>query len=251
MLQNLPYRAKSAYAAAARGVGRGLVAVHLMSPEAPARTHRLRHWAHTLVVVYDSAALSELDVPWWTYDAMDVVEGWLKARADALDRQLRVFEYGSGASTLWLARRVGEVHSVEHHEGFADTMRPLFEKRDNIDFLVRPAVQSTAPKVPSHKPSHRGMDFAEYVATIEEVGGDFDLIVIDGRAREACLAAAIPHLAAGGLIVYDNTHRKRYKRAIASSGLAESVYTGLTPTLPYPDRTSLLRTAGTPSPDTA
>jgi len=251
MFQNLPYRAKSAYAAAAHGVGRGLVAMHLMSPEAPARTHRLRHWGHTLVVVYDSAALSELDVPWWTYDAMDAVEAWLKARAEAVDRPVRVFEYGSGASTLWLARRVGEIHSVEHHEGFAKSMRPLFDQHDNIDFLVRPAVLSTAPQVPSHKPSHRGMNFADYVATIDEVGGDFDLIVIDGRAREACLTAAIPHLADGGRIVFDNTHRKRYKRAIASSGLLESVYTGLTPTLPYPDRTSLLRRARTPSPDPA
>jgi hypothetical protein len=251
MLQNLPYRAKSAYAAAARGVGKGLVAIRVMSPEVPARTHRMRHWGHTLVVVYDSAALAGLDVPWWTYDAMDVVEGWLKARAEAVDRPVRVFEYGSGASTLWLARRVGQIHSVEHHEGFAKSMRPLFEKQANIDFLLRPAVPSTSPKVPSHKPSHRGMDFSDYVATIDEVGGEFDLIVIDGRAREACLTAAIPHLADGGLIVYDNTHRRRYKRAIASSGLVESVYTGLTPTLPYPDRTSLLRKAGTPSPDTA
>jgi len=251
MLQNLPYRAKSAYAAAAHGVGKGLVAIHLMSPQVPARTHRLRHWGHSLVVVFDSAALSELDVPWWTYDAIDVVEGWLRARAEALDRPLRVFEYGSGASTLWLAKRVGEVHSVEHHQGFADTMRPLFEEHENIDFLVRHAVPSTSPKVPSHKPSHKDMDFAEYVATIDEVGGEFDLIVIDGRAREACLTAAMPHLADGGLIVYDNTHRKRYKRAVAASGLEECVYTGLTPTLPYPDRTSLLRKAGTPSPDTA
>src|SRR6478609_8379982 len=169
MLQNLPYRAKSAYAFVAHMVGQGLVAVHLMSPEVPSRTHRMRHWGHSLVVVHDSAALASLDVPWWTYDAIDVVDGWLKARAVEVDRPLRVFEYGSGASTLWLARRVGEIHSVEHHEGFADSMRPLFGEHENIDFLVRPAVPSTSPKVPSHKPSHKDLDFADYVGAIEEV----------------------------------------------------------------------------------
>jgi hypothetical protein len=250
VLQNLPYRAKRGYASAARGVGKALVAAHVMSPEVPQRTNRLRHWGHSLVVVYDSAALSNLDVPWWTYDAIDMVEGWLRARADHVNRPVRVFEYGSGASTVWLARRVGAVHSVEHHEGFADMMRPLFDQHQNIDFLVRPATPSAAPKVSSRKPSYRGMDFADYVAAIGQVGGEFDLIVIDGRAREACLSVAIPHLADEGLIVYDNTHRKRYKEAIAKSGLIESVYTGVTPTLPYPDRTSLLRKQGTPCPDT-
>ena len=69
----------------------------------------------------------------------------------------------------------------------------------------------------------------------------FDLIVVDGRAREAAMRAAIPHLAPDGLIVFDNSHRKRYQEAIAESGLSEQVFRGLTPSLPYPDRTSLLR----------
>ncbi len=95
--------------------------------------------------------------------------------------------------------------------------------------------------MPSHKPGHAGQDFSAYVGAIDEVGGEFDLIVIDGRAREACLVAALPHVAAGGLIVFDNTHRKRYQEAIETSGVPEQVLRGLTPTLPYPDRTSLLR----------
>ncbi len=251
MLQNLPYRAKSAYAAAAHGVGKGLVAMHLMSPEAPSRTHRLRHWGHSLVVVYDSAALSSLDVPWWTYDAIDVVEGWLKARAEASTGRCACSSTaraparcgspaGSVRSIRWSTTRVSPTPC-----GRCSTSTTT-----STSWCGRPCT-STSPKVPSHKPSHTGHGLRRLRRTIDEVGGEFDLIVIDGRAREACLTAAIPHLADGGLIVYDNTHRKRYKRAIAASGLVESVYTGLTPTLPYPDRTSLLRRAGTPSPDTA
>jgi hypothetical protein len=233
---DLIYRAKTAYAGGARQAGKALAKVGVLGTEAPDRDHRIRHWAYSLTKVHDSLAIAELDVPWWTYRSIDVVEAWLDARP----HPIRVFEYGSGASTLWLSRRVDEVHSVEHHAGFAEHIRPTLEKHPNIDFHVVEPVKSSAPEVPSAKEGHAGLDFADYVATIDKVGGSFDLIVIDGRAREACLTAAIPRLAQGGIIVYDNSRRARYQRAIAASGLTERRLRGLTPTLPYPDQTSVL-----------
>lgn len=232
----LMYRAKSAYAAGARRTGQALTKVGVIGDEAPDRDRRLRHWAYSLTRVHDSLAIAELDVPWWTYRAIDIVDVWLASRR----RPIRVFEYGSGASTLWLARRADEVHSVEHHVGFAEHIRPTLEQHANIDFHVVEPVKSAHPEVPSAKEGHRGLDFAEYVASIDKVSGSFDLIVIDGRAREACLTAAIPRLAVDGIIVYDNSRRARYERAIAASGLTERRLSGLTPTLPYPDRTSIL-----------
>ena len=153
-----------------------------------------------------------------------------------------------GASTLWLARRVDEVHTVEHHAGFAERMRPEFAAHPHVTLHQVEARWSTRPGVPSGKAGHEGLDFADYVAAIDRVGGRFDLIVIDGRAREACLMAAIPHLAADGLIVYDNSGRRRYRSAIEESGLVERRFAGLTPTLPYPEQTSLLAHAGRPAP---
>ncbi len=233
---DLFYRAKVAYATAARKAGRALRRVGVLSAQAPGRDHRLRHWIHSLTRVHDSLAMAELDVPWWTYRAIDVVEAWLAAHP----RPIRVFEYGSGSSTLWLARRVDELHSVEHHAGFAEVIRPALEQYANIDFHVVEPMKSARPAVPSAKEGHAGLDFADYVATIDKVGGSFDLIVIDGRAREACLVAAIPRLAAGGIIVYDNSRRARYRRAIAAADVTERRLRGLTPTLPYPDQTSVL-----------
>jgi hypothetical protein len=229
-------RAKAAYAAGARHTGNALARVGVIGSQPPARDHRLRHWAYSLTRVHDSLAIAELDVPWWTYRAIDVVEAWLESHA----RPIRVFEYGSGASTLWLAKRADEVHSVEHHRGFGEYMTPTLAKFGNIDFRIVEPVASAAPAVPSAKEGHAGLDFADYVATIDKVGGEFSLIVIDGRAREACLVAALPHLAADGIVVFDNTRRRRYRGAIAQAGLAERRLPGLTPTLPYPDQTSLL-----------
>lgn len=229
-------KAKNAYATSARQAGKALSRVGIIRDEPPPRDKRIRHWAYSLTRAYDSLAIAELDVPWWTYKAIEVVDGWLRDRR----RPIRVFEYGSGASTLWLARRTDEVHTVEHHRGFGEHMAPALREHANVDLLIVEATKSPAPRVPSAKEGHRGLDFADYVATVEKVGGKFDLVVIDGRARAACLAAALPHLQPDGLIVFDNTRRRRYREAIAAADLTEQALRGLAPTLPYPDQTSLL-----------
>src|SRR5262245_48494149 len=46
-------------------------------------------------------------IPWYTYAAIHFLE-------PRLQRQLRVFEYGCGNSTLWYSKRVSQVIAVEH-----------------------------------------------------------------------------------------------------------------------------------------
>jgi hypothetical protein len=227
--------AKNTYAGAASKAGQALGRLGLLSTP-PHRDRRLQHWAYSLTRVHDSVAMAELDVPWWTYRAIDIVDAWLAARP----HPVRVFEYGSGASTLWLGRRADEVYSVEHHRGFGEHMAPLFTELPSIRFHIVEPVESTHPSVPSAKEGHGNLDFADYVAAIDQVDGAFDLVVIDGRAREACLARAVPRIKPDGIILFDNSHRARYREAIAASGLVERRLRGLTPTLPYPEQTSLL-----------
>lgn len=229
-------RAKQRYAGAAQGSGRFLDRIGALPKSPPPHAHRVRHWAYSLTQVHDSVGLAALDVPWWTYRAIDVVEAWLLARP----RPARVFEYGSGASTLWLARRVAEVHSVEHDAGFAALVADLVAGWPGAHVDVITPEASAHPVVSSAKEGFAGLDFAAYVAAIDRVEGEFDVIVIDGRARESCLARAMPRLSADGIIVFDNSRRRRYRMAIAAAGLSEQVLRGLTPTLPYPDQTSIL-----------
>ena len=237
MTPSIRSTATSLYVRTAQGLGRLLVRLRCLPASAPARERRVRHWLYSLVFPFDAVGLLGLDVPWWTYDAIDAVDSWLTNR----DGATRVFEYGSGASTVWLAARADEVHSVENDPGFAALMTPHLARADNVTQHVVPAVASEAPVIGSAKAGYGGLDFADYVATIDAVGGEFELIVIDGRAREACLQAALAHLAPDGVIVFDNTRRRRYRDAIARTDLVEQRLTGLTPTLPYPDTTSLLR----------
>jgi len=230
--------AKQAYAGSLKALGRGLARTGLAREEAPPFDQRWRHWGHSLTKVYDSLAVARLDVPWWTYAAITEVGAWLDTR----EHPIRVFEYGSGASTIWLSRRADEVHSVEHHRGFGEMMQteltdPAYAK---VSLRIVDPVPSEHPVVGSAKEGHQGLDFAAYVDAIDDVAGAFDLVVIDGRAREACLAKAIDRIAPDGVIVFDNSRRRRYREAIAASGLHERIFWGLTPTLPYPEQTSVL-----------
>lgn len=229
-------RSKRAYASTAQGAGKALTRVGVLSATPPDLSHTRRHWAYSLTRVHNSLAIAELDVPWWTYKAIDAVGLWLSTQSTPL----RAFEYGSGASTIWLARRFDEVHSVEHHRGFGEMMSNEVEKLRQVELRIVEAVATPLPTIGSRKEGHAGLDFTDYVRSIEAIDGKFNLIVIDGRAREACLEAAKDRLAPGGIIVYDNSMRRRYRRAIAASGLVEHRYRGLTPTLPYPDQTSIL-----------
>ena len=49
--------------------------------------------------------------------------------------------------------------------------------------------------------------------------GEFDLVVVDGRARVACLQHAAKRLAPGGIVLFDDTQRPRYRAGLEGSGL--------------------------------
>jgi predicted O-methyltransferase YrrM len=196
-----------------------------------------RH-ARSMFAIHDVGDLSRLDLPWWTYPAIAEVDAALAARGG----KARVFEYGSGASSVWLGRRAAEVHSVEHSGEFVDFLGPALAEVPSVHLRhVEAPQRGGKAQVPSQRHGHDGLDFADYVASIDEIGGLFDLIVVDGRARSACLRRAIPHLAPDGLIVFDNSNRPRYQEAILTSGLEATRYRGWVPSLPYQSETTILR----------
>lgn len=233
--------AKRSYVGTLRVVRRALRPTGLLDRPVPDRAHRTRHWLRSLTAIHDVDALIALGVPWWTYGAIDEVESFLLTRV-----QPRVFEYGSGASTVWLAQRAAHVTSVEHDSAWCEVLRTRLIGYDNVAVrLVPPDPQPDPTSVfLSEKPGYRGRTFRSYVEFIRDSDDVFDLIVIDGRARPACLHEATSHLAAGGMIVFDNAKRSRYRAAIAQAGLHVTEHRGLVPSLPVPDVTSILRGAG-------
>lgn len=239
---------KRVYIGTLRAVRRVLAATGLLAVlDRAARRSRGALWVRSWLAIYDLDDMLALDVPWWTFESADAVEELLHERPGA-----RVLEWGSGASTVWLARRAGSVISVEHDPGWAARTRAALAARNarNVDLrVVEPRAGGVGPAaVRSAKRGFEGLDFTAYADAIDDVDGDFDLVVIDGRAREACLVRAIDRLAEGGVVVFDNVERSRYRDAIEALGTRLEVRwtRGRTPALPYPTRTALISVRRSP-----
>lgn len=196
-------------------------------------------WVESIFAIYDVEELTKLDLPWWTFQATNEVEKFLNHRDNA-----SVFEWGSGASTIWLARRAESIISVEHETKWFEKMRSISKEYPNITlFLEEPRKLNGLTSVfMSSKKGFKNLDFQQYAAVISRFNKKFDLIVIDGRAREACFEIAVNYLNQDGLIVFDNTNRRRYRKVINKTNHLLKVTTtkGLTVALPYPTKTSLI-----------
>jgi predicted O-methyltransferase YrrM len=231
---------RRAYVAAMRGVALPLRASGVLDRWQRAPHDTFAFWLGSQFAIHDAAALARMDVPWWTFPAIDAVERWIAARKG----DVRVFEYGSGASTVWLARRAAHVVSVEHDASFAKIAAPMLAL-PNVELrVIEPVRASATARAPSGRSGYEDCDFSAYVDSIADGAARYDLVIIDGRARAACLGRAWDCLEAGGLVVFDNTNRRRYQAALGSASGRLTRYHGWAPALPYPSETTLIEKPG-------
>jgi hypothetical protein len=192
------------------------------------------HFA-SLLSIYRSDELINARVAWWTYPAMEYLEKSFKNK-----RNLTIFEYGPGASTIWLSKYAQELYFVEYDEEFFNFMKTKCEGSSVIKGELIAPVHDIEPKVRSGKKGYEDVNFEDYVDSIGNLGKKFDVIVIDGRARCACLKVAIEYLNTGGMIIFDNSNRKRYSECLESYKTNSRVFRGWAPSLPYKDETTII-----------
>ena len=168
-------------------------------------------------------------LPWLPYAVTRWLEQYLKP-------DMRVFEYGAGASTLFFASRVKELISAEHDAEWFNQLKELLQTKNPIRmalqnlsasqysyafadgqhhlFLIPPEEGQAADRAYQsfQKPEYAGHHFYNYARSIEQFpDAYFDLILIDGRARNACIMHAWPKLKAGAYLLLDDSHREHYK----------------------------------------
>lgn len=228
---------RGAYVSGVKTIRKAAEKTGLLTKLENSASPKARH-VRTLFSIFDAADMVRMDMAWWSYPAMQRVDEFLSDRPEA-----RIFEYGAGASTLWLAKRAAQVDSVEHDTGWAESVRGMLaDSPGNVKLHAVPPTGATPDTVVrSGRVGHTDLDFGDYVSTIDEVGGPFDLIVVDGRARVDAFRRSLDHLADGGVVVFDNIKRKRYWDVISvMPGLRIELLKGGTPTLPYPTTTGLI-----------
>ncbi|WP_442589358.1 FkbM family methyltransferase [Pedobacter sp. AW31-3R] len=155
-------------------------------------------------------------LPWVTYSFIDFI-------GPRLNKEMTIFEYGSGNSTLFYAKRVQHVISVEHDELWYN-------------------------KIVSSKPENSEMIFCklekdgEYSSKAASLHRKFDIIIVDGRDRVNCCKKCISALNPGGIIVLDDSDRKHYAEAftfLKEAGFKNIPFTGIAPGLFYLKSTTI------------
>jgi hypothetical protein len=151
-------------------------------------------------------------LPWYTYPATEYLR--------TIDfTNARVFEYGSGHSSVFWARISKEVHCVEDKREWAASVR---------EFGV--------PNLTVYDSSGRD----DYVRMPERVGGLFDVVVIDGRFRHDCVHVACRVSKPTGIIVFDNADwYPEACRQVRDNGWFQIDFAGFGPINPYRWNTSL------------
>lgn len=191
-------------------------------------------------------------IPWYTYAARMVLERCVPSSA-------RVLEFGSGGSTRWWAERGCAVVAIEHdpvwHAQFLAT-----EAAAGLDIRLRPARSADADHAAGEKvrewagdlrtaqaksegPAEALEEMIAYAAEGLSCGaGPFDVVVVDGVARNLCARVALECLKPGGLVVFDNAERPHYEPGhtlLAAAGLVRVDFWGPGPINPYPWTTAL------------
>ena len=116
--------------------------------------------------------------PWWTVAAVEFV-------TPRLTKEMTVFEYGCGNSTLYFSQYVKQVISAEHDKEWYQKMLAICP--DNVMLHLRESV-----------------DDGQYAKTITEQNCKFDIVLVDGADRDTCIYHAINQIKANGVIIVAN-----------------------------------------------
>lgn len=163
---------------------------------------------------------SDLESPWMEGSEIALLDRWLEGRD-------RVFEYGSGGSTVrWANGR--EWYFVEHDEKWFTKVTSVLARRNMAahGVMIRPSAEVKVC-FKGEYPAGYLEQWESYVHAPLQFGGEFDAVLVDGRARLACgQFAARKLLKPDGVILWHDfwkKDRERYHAILDECEVVEKV----------------------------
>ena len=145
-------------------------------------------------------------IPWMNYNIIKFLE-------ERLDKSQKMFEFGSGNSTLFYSERVASVISLETDKDWYDYCKSTMP--DNVTLLFTDY--------------HNG---EPYETVIHDQDGEFDIVIVDSWERPECMRESVSKLSPGGVIILDDSHRDYYADAFSfmqAQGFRKIDFEGLKP----------------------
>jgi predicted O-methyltransferase YrrM len=117
--------------------------------------------------------------PWLTSDSIKIINNLIKPTDTFL-------EFGSGQSTLWFAKKVKKIISVEHDKKWYEATKHNSKNVENLKLIFAPTKNSY-------------LDVAKKLKN-----NSIDICLVDGMWRLDCLLLAFKKIKVGGIIILDN-----------------------------------------------
>lgn len=161
----------------------------------------------------------DFEIPWITV----VAKNHLEKMFGAPSQIKRVFEYGTGGSSMFFLGHGSELISVEHDREWFELVKKKVEERGykgwEGNFIEAEETNRNHSLLDIANPSHYYSDdakfkkhsFEKYATAIDKYpDAHFDLVLVDGRSRPSCVAHSIPKIKVGGYLILDNAERTYY-----------------------------------------
>src|SRR3954453_3114283 len=137
----------------------------------------------------------DLEIPWFSYAAIDFLEGFLTSN-------MTVCEYGSGGSTLFFAQRVRSVYSIEDNPKWFELVSARLKEKSIANVKMK--------LCPFDFKNPTGFENSDYLHAMPDQR--FDVVVVDGseewtQVRPICFRKAEARVNSGGIIVVDDSWR--------------------------------------------
>jgi len=150
-------------------------------------------------------------IPWLTYPFIDFLVPKMK-------EDKKIFEFGSGNSTLFYSQHFQEVNAVERNKEWHNYLKDVIPTNANL-------ILSDSDE--------------EYTKSLI---GKYDLIIIDGYNRYECGLSSLDHLTGDGVVVVDDSEREEESRLcnmLAGEGFKRLDFWGTAAGIWYTKCTSL------------
>jgi precorrin-6B methylase 2 len=145
-------------------------------------------------------------LPWVTYSFIDFISG-------RLNNTLNIFEFGSGNSTIWYAKKVKSVISVEHDENWFEKIKNNMPDNVNINY----------------KKLVYGGEYSNFSNLLNK---KFNIIIVDGRDRVNSIINSTNSLCKDGVIILDDSEREEYIKGVQylqNNGYKKLDFWGISP----------------------
>ncbi|AQG81588.1 hypothetical protein AWR27_21115 [Spirosoma montaniterrae] len=165
--------------------------------------------------------VTDCPIPWLSYPFIEFIE-------PRLNKFMNVYEYGSGNSTRWFAKRVGLIHAIEHSLDWYNTIKGNLP--DNAILVYEPLEL----KADYHDMAFMDVnDETPYSLNIKTRNLLYDIVIVDGVNRNNCIANSIGCVSSNGVIIVDNLEYSGQMQAglnlLKDAGFKRLEFWGLSP----------------------